>query len=186
MVLVRNRHTGKEKEVPRGTAEKMENELFLAKDWEVVKEGSPTPHEVVKFQDDLREGKDPQVLEFVKKDTPDEMIKKAEATIKEANKLKADEEKAKADADAKKAEAEAKKKADANAKKKEEEEKAEEDTANVVDLATLSVRALSDKMEYLNLEELKSLEADERKSVRAMVVKELKKREDEKNNPGAE
>lgn len=169
MVLVRNRHTGKEKEVPRGTAEKMENELFLAKDWEVVKEGSPTPHEVVKFQDDMRKGKDPQVLEFVKKDTPDEMIKKAEATIKEANKLKADEEKAKADA-----------------KKKAAEEKAEEDTANVVDLATLSVRALSDKMEYLNLEELKSLEADERKSVRAMVVKELKKREDEKNNPGAE
>jgi hypothetical protein len=158
MVLVRNRHTGREKEVPRGTAEMMENELFLAKDWEVVKPGAPTPHEVIEFQEKVKAGKDPQPLEFVKKDTPEDMIKKAQALIAQAEALK----------------------------KAEEEKALKVNTTDVVDLATLSVRTLSDKMEYLNLEELERLKADERKSVRSMVEKELKKREDEKNNPGAE
>ena len=115
MVLVRNRHTGKEKMVPPKTADDMENVLSFKKDWEVVKEKDPPPNEVIRFQEKKMKGEDPQE-----------------------------------------------------------------------DLSDLSVRQLTDKVEYLTFEQLTSLKDDERVSVRKLVDKELKKREDEKDNPSKE
>lgn len=148
-VLVRNKHTGREKEVPAATAEIMKDEPFLKKDWEIVKPGSPTPHEVIKFQERKEDGEDLQPedgITFVKKDTLT-ALEKAEA---EVERLKADMERL-------------------------AEEKAEEE---VEDLSLLSVKKMEDKLEYLTLEQLEGLRSDERVSIVRMVEKELKKRND--------
>jgi len=50
------------------------------------------------------------------------------------------------------------------------------------DLSIVSVKKLTDRMEYLTLDQLEGLKTDERVSVVRMVDKELKKREDEKGN----
>ena len=152
LVLVRNRKTGLEKMVPPATAEHMKNEACFMEEWEVPKEGSPTPHEVIKFQEKKSE-------ETTAADKRHE-LKKAEAAV----------EKLKAEVEAKEAEAEVESK---KAKEKLEAEKE--------DLSVLSVKKMADKLEYLTIEQLEGLRSDERVSIVRMVEKELKNREDESN-----
>jgi len=177
-VWVRNRKTGKEKEVPPKTAEMMKTIPFLMEEWEVPKPGSPTPHDVVQFIERKNNGEDLQpekVVEFTKaEDDPDAEIKKAEAIIEAAKKKKAAieaEKKAKEEEEKAKVLAEAKQRAEKEAEAKE-------------DLSLLSVKKLADRIEYLTPEQLEGLKADERVSIVRMVEKELKKRKDEKSNTG--
>lgn len=50
MTLIRNRKTGKEINVPAKTADIVLNVDAFKKDWEIVTEKLPPPHEVIQFQ----------------------------------------------------------------------------------------------------------------------------------------
>ena len=120
LVPVRNKKTGVEKRVPPRTAEAMISEDWLKKDWELIRQDTPTPYEVIKHQEEMQKTEQP-VEQFATED-----------------------------------------------------------------LSALSVRQLTDKLEYLTVAELNNLQNDERVSVRRMVDKELKRRDDGKEADSGE
>lgn len=120
LVSVRNKKTGREKRVPRKSAQDMTSLDCWKNEWELVRQDTPTPHEVIHFQEAVKSGEDPQPVEQFETE----------------------------------------------------------------DLSSLSVRVLTDKIEYLTFDELEALKADERVSVRKMVDKELRRRDEKSDNSG--
>ena len=79
-VMIKNRHTDEIKYVPEQTAEMVQNEDWLKKNWEVIERETP-PYEVVQFQE-LKKKEDnvvdvvPEKVEEITEDVPTRDVSK--------------------------------------------------------------------------------------------------------------